>query len=58
METWRLAGEVLSSLEREGQGIPLPDALIAAIAIRNGLSVYSQDSHFNRISTLSRYIPS
>ena len=58
METWRLAGEVLSSLERKGQRIPLPDALIAAIAIRNGLSVYTQDSHFSRISILSLYTPS
>ncbi len=51
-ETWQLSGEILSSLERTGQRVPLPDALIAAIAIQNDLPLYTLDAHFNRIPDL------
>ena len=54
-ETWRLTGEILSSLEQSGNGIPLPDALIAAIALQNDLSVYTRDGHFSRVSNLRLY---
>ena len=56
--TWTLTGRILYSLERTGERIPVPDALIAAIAIQNDLSVYSQDDHFNRVSELRLYEPS
>ncbi len=56
--TWTLTGRILYSLERTGKRIPVPDALIAAIAIQNDLSVYSQDDHFNRVSELRLYQPS
>ena len=57
-DTWTLTGKILYSLERTGQRIPVPDALIAAIAIQNDLSVYTQDNHFNRVSDLQLYEPS
>ena len=56
--TWTLTGRILYSLERTGERIHVPDALIAAIAIQNDLSVYSQDDHFNRVSELRLYEPS
>ena len=58
MATWELAGDILSSLEREGQRIPLPDALIAAIAIQRDLSVYTQDAHFSRVPAVRLHEPS
>ena len=57
-DTWTLTGKILYSLERTGERIPVPDALIAAIAIQNDLSVYTQDNHFNRVSDLQLYEPS
>ena len=56
--TWTLTGRILSSLDRTGERIPVPDALIAAIAIQNDLSVYTQDEHFDRVSDLRLYEPS
>ena len=55
---WRFAGALLASLERTGERIPVQDALIAAIAIQNDLSVFSQDRHFKRIPALDLYEPS
>lgn len=57
-DTWRITGRILSSLDRTGQRIPAADALIAAIAIQNDLSVYTQDEHFDRVSDLRRHDPS
>ena len=57
-DTWTLTGKILYSLDRTGGRIPVPDALIAAIAIQNDLSVYTQDEHFDRVSDLMRYEPS
>ena len=54
---WRYAGELLASLERTGQRIPVQDALIAAIAIQNDLAVFSHDRHFRRIADLTLYEP-
>ena len=57
-DTWTLTGKILNSLDRSGERIPVTDALIAAIAIQNNLSVYTQDDHFNRVSDLRLYEPS
>ena len=57
-DTWTLTGKILNSLDRTGERIPVPDALIAAIAIQNDLPVYTQDEHFDRVSDLRRYEPS
>ena len=51
-QTWTRAGEVLSGLERIGQRIALPDAVIAASALENGFSVFSRDEHFRRVPGL------
>ena len=57
-DTWTLTGNILYSLDRTGERIPVTDALIAAIAIQNDLPVYTQDAHFNRVSDLRRFEPS
>ena len=57
-DTWTLTGKILYALDRTGGRIPVTDALIAAIAIQNNLSVYTQDDHFNRVSDLRLYEPS
>ncbi len=56
-QTWIRAGEVLSGLERIGQRIALPDAVIAASALEHGLSVFSRDEHFRRVPGLELHSP-
>ena len=51
-QTWTRVGEILSDLERIGQRIALPDAVIAASALENGFSVFSRDEHFRRVAGL------
>ena len=43
---WLSAGQALQALRIKGFQIPLTDALIAAVAIRNGLPVLTVDKHF------------
>ncbi len=49
---WRDTGRILSDLQRRGLTIPLPDAVIAALALEHGLEVYTRDDHFQRIPEL------
>ena len=49
-----LAGRIYADLERTGQPIGRADPMIAAIALRNGLSLVTGNlSHFARIQALS-----
>ena len=57
LENWILASEILIDLQRQGQVIPLPDALIAAQAIRGPHTVYSSDEHFRRVPGLVIHEP-
>jgi predicted nucleic acid-binding protein len=50
--TWLSAARILYDLKRQGQIIPLADALIAAQAIEFGCAVYTHDKHFERIQGL------
>ncbi len=43
---WLSAGLALQALRSKGFKIPLTDALIAAVALRNGLPVLTVDKHF------------
>ena len=43
---WISAGQTLQVLRSQGFQIPLTDALIAAVAIRQGLPVLTVDAHF------------
>ena len=51
-DNWSHAGRILSELDRQGLPIPLADALIAALALDHGLSVFSRDEHFRRVPGL------
>lgn len=52
VESWLLAARLLFDLRRQGQTIPLPDAVIAAHALRGGHEVYTTDAHFERVPGL------
>lgn len=48
-----LAGDLLALLERRGEPIGLPDVLIAATAMANGLTVVTANTrHFRRVPNL------
>ena len=46
----RLAGRINADLERTGRTIGLPDVMIAAIALRNGLPIVTGNvAHFEQV---------
>lgn len=49
---WAEAEELLCSLDRMGRQIPLPDAVIAACALRAGAAVLTLDAHFDSVPGL------
>ena len=51
-ETWKRAGRLLGDLQRQGLAIPLPDALIAALALEHRLRVFTRDNHLRRVPDL------
>ena len=55
--TWIAAGEISAGLLRKGIPLPLTDLVIAAAAIEHRCSVYSLDTHFQKIPGLLRYSP-
>lgn len=48
-EDWMAAGVTLQSLREKGITLPLTDALIAAVAVRNDLPVLTEDKHFQHL---------
>lgn len=46
---WESAGDALRLLRAKGVTVPLTDALIAAIAKRQGLDVLTLDAHFQHL---------
>ena len=48
------AGEIGSSLRKNGFSIPATDLIIAASALKSGCSLFHIDSHFD---TIARYTP-
>ena len=49
---WQEAGRLLFHLRQQGLSVPLPDALIAALALDGGHEVYTLDQHFRRVPGL------
>lgn len=49
---WDQLGRNLYSLRVRGITIPLADALIAAVAMRNGIEVWTYDAHFERMQAV------
>ncbi len=57
LATWTLAGELAYSLRSRGLATPLSDLILAAIALEHGFSLFTHDTHFQRISDLRLYQP-
>ncbi len=50
---WQDAEDLLWQLDRSGQQIPLPDAIIACCARRIGAAVLTFDAHFKAVPSLT-----
>ena len=55
---WIRAGETSSALLRRGITLPIPDLIVAAVALEQHFQVYSLDNHFQKIPGLALYAPS
>ncbi len=53
---WQRAMEMAFQLRRRGMTTALSDLLVAAVALQNDLQVYANDSDFDRVPELSRYV--
>jgi predicted nucleic acid-binding protein len=53
-DTAEFYADILYQLRRAGTPIPTNDIWIAAVALQNGLRLFSVDSHFEKISGLLR----
>jgi tRNA(fMet)-specific endonuclease VapC len=51
-DDWQQAGELSSSLRRKGITLPLSDLIVGAIAIREGVDIFTADPHFKKIPGL------
>ena len=49
---WDVLGKNLSLLRAAGTTVPFADALIATLAIENGLELWTRDIHFARIQSV------
>ena len=56
-ETWEKAGRLSYELRRHGQQTALSDLVIAMVALEHDLEVYANDSDFDRVPGLRRYVP-
>ncbi|MFZ5875803.1 MAG: type II toxin-antitoxin system VapC family toxin [Nitrospirota bacterium] len=53
--TWIRTGDLSSDLLRRGLTVPIPDLIIAAVALEHDCQVYSRDRHFQHIPRLRFY---
>lgn len=54
---WRAAADMGRKLAEKGHAIPLTDLLVAAVAKRLEVSIYSTDPDFDVIPEVKRYWP-
>jgi predicted nucleic acid-binding protein len=52
-QTWAQTARLGHQLARKGQSVPLPDLVIAATALIQGLTLWSVDSDFRRIAAVA-----
>lgn len=52
---WIEAGRLSFKLRRDGKTIPLSDALIAAILLKNNMMIFSFDQHFKMIDGIKLF---
>ncbi len=57
-QTWVTAGRISNQLIRTGQTLTDLDVVIAAVAIRHDIPLYTLDRGFDRIPELRLYQPS
>lgn len=51
---WKMLGENLYLLRIDGLTVPLADAIIATVAIKYGIPVWSNDRHFRLMKAILR----
>ncbi len=51
-EDWYFLGEELYKLRTHGLTVPLADAIIACLAIKNNVPVWTRDNHFIRMQEI------
>ena len=51
-EDWYILGEELYRLRTHGLKVPLADAIIACLAIKNDVPVWTRDNHFIRMQEI------
>lgn len=51
-EDWQLLGEYLYKLRKNGVSVPLSDAVIAMVAIKYDVAVWTGDKHFTLIQAV------
>ena len=56
-DDWRAAADLGRELAASGHRLPLTDLVVAAVALRCGVWVYTTDPHFDLIADLKRYHP-
>ena len=49
---WDLAGDNLAVLRAGGLTIPFPDAVLASVAMANGIELWTRDKHFTLVQQL------
>ena len=49
---WPLLGKTLYTLRKSGITVPFQDAIIAYLAIKNGIAVWTRDTHFSHMQTV------
>lgn len=57
-EDFQEAGDILGSLRAKGIQIPATDGLIAAVCIRQNLTILTGDKHFDHVPNLKKHKPS
>lgn len=55
-ETANFYGQIKNSLREKGKPIPENDVWISAIALQNGLTLVSRDSHFQEVESLKTQV--
>ena len=55
-DEWRYAAQLGRELARRGHELPLTDLVVAAIALRHDLAVYTNDPHFDGVPDLKRFV--
>ncbi len=49
---WQLLGNNLYKMRKSGLTVPLSDAIIATIAIKNSIPIWTEDRHFSLIQNV------